>query len=48
LTKQGLIEDLFNQFNDYLRDRGYEAEEGQIVDATKSTGFQTKKSPKRE
>jgi transposase, IS5 family len=34
LTKQGLIEELFNQFNDDLRERGYEAEKGQIVDAT--------------
>ncbi|WP_017663158.1 IS5 family transposase [Baaleninema simplex] len=34
LTQHGLIEELFNRFDDYLRDRGYEAEEGQIVDAT--------------
>lgn len=34
LTKQGLIEELFNQFDDVLRERGYEAEKGQIVDAT--------------
>jgi transposase, IS5 family len=34
LTKQGLIEELFNQFDEYLRERGYEAEKGQIVDAT--------------
>jgi transposase, IS5 family len=34
LTKQGLVEELFNQFDDYLRERGYEAEKGQIVDAT--------------
>lgn len=37
LTKQGLIEGLieglFNRFDDHLRARGYKAEEGQIVDA---------------
>ena len=34
LTKQGLIEELFNQFDAHLREQGYEAEKGQIVDAT--------------
>jgi transposase, IS5 family len=34
LTKKGLVEELFNQFDDYLRTQGYEAEKGQIVDAT--------------
>lgn len=34
LTKRGLIEELFNQFDDYLREQGYEASKGQIVDAT--------------
>jgi transposase, IS5 family len=34
LTKQGIIEELFNEFDEYLRAEGYEAEKGQIVDAT--------------
>ena len=34
LKQQGLIEDLFEQFESYLRDQGYQAKGGQIVDAT--------------
>jgi transposase, IS5 family len=34
LTQKGLVEELFNQFDDDLRTQGYEAEKGQIVDAT--------------
>lgn len=34
LTEQGLIEPLFECFDEYLRKQGYQAEGGQIVDAT--------------
>ncbi|MEM6614778.1 MAG: IS5 family transposase [Cyanobacteria bacterium P01_C01_bin.72] len=34
LEKQGLIEELFEKFEYYLRDQGYQAKGGQIVDAT--------------
>lgn len=34
LSRQGLIESLFEQFNGYLRTHGYEAKGEQIVDAT--------------
>lgn len=34
LRKQGLIEQLFERFDEYLRTHGYAAEGGQIVDAT--------------
>lgn len=34
LTEQGLIETLFEQFDSYLRQEGYQAKQGQIVDAT--------------
>ena len=34
LQKQGLIEELFKQFDCYLRQEGYQAKGGQIVDAT--------------
>lgn len=34
LVKEGLAKDLFERFNDYLTERGYQAKSGQIVDAT--------------
>jgi len=34
LRKAGIIEVLFEKFNDFLRQSGYEAKEGQIIDAT--------------
>ena len=34
LKQQGLIEELFEQFDSYLRNQGYQAKGGQIVDAT--------------
>lgn len=34
LKQQGLIEELFEQFDGYLREEGYQAQGGQIVDAT--------------
>ena len=34
LTEQGSIEALFEQFDSYLRQQGYEAKQGQIVDAS--------------
>ena len=34
LTEADLINELFNRFDEYLRSQGYEAKEGQIVDAT--------------
>ena len=34
LTDKGLIEPLFERFDEYLREQGYQAEGGQIVDAT--------------
>jgi transposase, IS5 family len=34
LTKAGLIEGLFRQFGEYLKEQGYEAKRGQIIDAT--------------
>ena len=34
LTEQGSIEELFEQFDSYLRQQGYEAKQGQIVDAS--------------
>jgi IS5 family transposase len=34
LKQQGLIEELFEQFDCYLREEGYQAQGGQIVDAT--------------
>ncbi|MEL7409826.1 MAG: hypothetical protein AAFN00_23330, partial [Cyanobacteria bacterium J06558_2] len=34
LKQQGLIEELFEQFDGYLRQFGYQAKGGQIVDAT--------------
>lgn len=34
LTKAGLVTKLFESFDEYLRDQGYEAKEGQIADAT--------------
>ena len=33
LTEKGLIEPLFERFDEYLREQGYQAEGGQIVDA---------------
>ena len=37
LMKHDLIRKLFDKFNSYLRREGYEAKEGQIVDATLGT-----------
>lgn len=34
LTKQGLIEELFEQLEDHLQQEGYQARGGQIIDAT--------------
>ena len=34
MKQQGLIEELFEQFDRYLRQEGYQAKGGQIVDAT--------------
>lgn len=34
LQKQGLVEALFEQFASYLQQAGYQAKDGQIVDAT--------------
>jgi IS5 family transposase len=34
LRKAGLIEEIFGHFEQYLRDEGYEARGGQIIDAT--------------
>ena len=34
LTEQELVEELFEQFDSYLRQQGYEAKQGQIVDAS--------------
>ena len=34
LTEQGSIEELFEQFDSYLRQQGYEAKQGQIVDTS--------------
>jgi transposase, IS5 family len=34
LTKAGLIEGLFKRFGEYLKEQGYEAKKGQIIDAT--------------
>lgn len=34
LRKAGLIEEIFEHFEQYLRDQGYEARGGQIIDAT--------------
>ena len=34
LEEQGLIEELFEKFEQYLREQGYQAQGGQIVDAT--------------
>ena len=34
LTKASLIEKLFAQFDDFLNQSGYEAQGGQIIDAT--------------
>lgn len=34
LTKAGLITELFDRFGSYLKEQGYEAREGQILDAT--------------
>ena len=34
LTEQGSIKELFEQFDSYLRQQGYEAKQGQIVDAS--------------
>ncbi|NJK27968.1 MAG: IS5 family transposase [Coleofasciculaceae cyanobacterium SM2_3_26] len=34
LVELGLVEQLFEQFDEYLRGHGYQAEEGQVMDAT--------------
>jgi len=34
LTEQGLLEGLFERFNAYLNERGYQAKAGQIIDAS--------------
>ena len=34
LQKQGLVEELFEQFESYLQQAGYQAKDGQIMDAT--------------
>ena len=34
LTEQGLLEGLFERFNAYLSERGYQAKAGQIIDAS--------------
>jgi IS5 family transposase len=34
LTKAGVIRDLFNRFERFLKDQGYQAQKGQIVDAS--------------
>ena len=34
LIEQGIVEELFEQFNNYLRGHGYQAKGGQILDAT--------------
>jgi IS5 family transposase len=34
LIESGLVEDLFEKFNDYLKEQGYEAKGGQIIDAS--------------
>ncbi|MEM9807482.1 MAG: hypothetical protein AAF959_19635, partial [Cyanobacteria bacterium P01_D01_bin.56] len=34
LQRQGLVEALFEEFEDYLQQSGYPAKDGQIVDAT--------------
>ena len=33
LTKSGMLEKLFEKFNNYLNEQGYKAKEGQIIDA---------------
>ena len=33
LTKNGMLEKLFEKFNNYLNEQGYKAKEGQIIDA---------------
>lgn len=39
LTKLGLIEELFEELEEYLQQQGYKAIEGQIIDATLITGW---------
>ena len=34
LAKAGVVEELFSRFDQFLRDRGYKAQKGQIVDAS--------------
>ena len=34
LAKAGIVEELFDRFDSFLRARGYQAKEGQIVDAS--------------
>ena len=33
LAKSGMLEKLFEKFNNYLNEQGYKAKEGQIIDA---------------